>query len=277
MQYKALAAALITTLPLFAHAQTNVTIYGVMDAAIAVEDTDAPGEKRHCSFERIYFSRGNDPEIYAERKALGAALADDVLAQIRDDHDHAVFSYIPNTAEIAWYGLMEELRKRRRAQVREKLLEARRAGTLDEALIDRLVLGGVDLAAEQRDPGPVGLRVGHEAEGVVGRDHLPLRLHQPDSQAISSEAKTGPSRQTRCGWPETPITTQPRQAPTAQPMFCSRATWRKLFRRAPGEPTGSTFPPPRFRPSFATPSRSRRPVASFARAASIGAGPQAND
>ena len=46
MQYKALAAALITTLPLFAHAQTNVTIYGVMDAAIAVEDTDVPGEKR---------------------------------------------------------------------------------------------------------------------------------------------------------------------------------------------------------------------------------------
>ena len=46
MQYKALAAALITSLPLFAHAQTNVTIYGVMDAAIAVEDTDAPGESR---------------------------------------------------------------------------------------------------------------------------------------------------------------------------------------------------------------------------------------
>ncbi|KQQ88923.1 porin [Massilia sp. Leaf139] len=46
MQYKALAAALITTLPLFAHAQTNVTVYGIMDAAVAVEDTDAPGEKR---------------------------------------------------------------------------------------------------------------------------------------------------------------------------------------------------------------------------------------
>ena len=46
MQYKALAAALITSLPLFAHAQTNVTIYGIMDAAVAVEDTDAPGEKR---------------------------------------------------------------------------------------------------------------------------------------------------------------------------------------------------------------------------------------
>jgi amidophosphoribosyltransferase len=112
------------------------------DGRHSVESFHAPGEPRSCSFERIYFSRGNDPEIYAERKALGAALADDVLAQIRDDHDNAVFSYIPNTAEIAWYGLMEELRKRRRSQVRQKLIDAQRAGTLDEALIDKLVLGG---------------------------------------------------------------------------------------------------------------------------------------
>jgi len=112
------------------------------DGRHAIESFHAPGEPRHCSFERIYFSRGNDPEIYAERKALGAALADDVLEQIRDDHDHAVFSYIPNTAEIAWYGLMEELRKRRRAQVRQKLIDAQRAGQLDEAMIDKLVLGG---------------------------------------------------------------------------------------------------------------------------------------
>ena len=112
------------------------------DGRHSVEPFHAPGEIRHCSFERIYFSRGNDPEIYAERKALGAALADDVLAQIRDDHDNAVFSYIPNTAEIAWYGLMEELRKRRRAQVSDKLIAAQRAGKLDEALIEKLVLGG---------------------------------------------------------------------------------------------------------------------------------------
>jgi amidophosphoribosyltransferase len=112
------------------------------DGRHSIESFHAPGEPRHCSFERIYFSRGNDPEIYAERKALGAALADDVIAQIRDDHDNAVFSYIPNTAEIAWYGLMEELRKRRRSQVRQKLIDAQRAGQLDEALIDKLVLGG---------------------------------------------------------------------------------------------------------------------------------------
>jgi amidophosphoribosyltransferase len=112
------------------------------DGRHSVECVHAPGERRHCSFERIYFSRGNDPEIYAERKALGAALADEVLALIQDDHHHAIFSYIPNTAEIAWYGLMEELRLRRRSQVRRQLVEARRAGTLDEATIDRLVLGG---------------------------------------------------------------------------------------------------------------------------------------
>ena len=59
-------------------------------------------------------------------------------------------------------------------------------------------------------------------------------------------------------------------------MFCSIETCRNAFRRAAGEPTGSDLPPPRFRPSFATPSRSRRPAASRASAASIGAGPQAN-
>ena len=112
------------------------------DGRHSVEVVHAPGERRHCSFERIYFSRGNDPEIYAERKALGAALADEVLALIQDDHQHAIFSYIPNTAEIAWYGLMEELRLRRRSQVRGQLIEAQRAGKLDEATIDRLVLGG---------------------------------------------------------------------------------------------------------------------------------------
>jgi len=112
------------------------------DGRHSVEVVHTPGERRHCSFERIYFSRGNDPEIYAERKALGAALADEVLALIQDDHQHAIFSYIPNTAEIAWYGLMEELRLRRRSQVRGQLIEAQRAGKLDEATIDRLVLSG---------------------------------------------------------------------------------------------------------------------------------------
>ena len=68
-------------------------------------------EKRACSFERIYFSRGNDREIYQERKKLGATLARPVLETVDFDFKNTVFSFIPNTAEAAFYGLMEGLDK----------------------------------------------------------------------------------------------------------------------------------------------------------------------
>ncbi|MBX2946460.1 MAG: amidophosphoribosyltransferase [Cyclobacteriaceae bacterium] len=63
-------------------------------------------EKKSCSFERIYFSRGNDPDIYQERKKLGRLLVPQVLRAIHFDLKNTVFSYIPNTAETAFYGLM---------------------------------------------------------------------------------------------------------------------------------------------------------------------------
>lgn len=66
-----------------------------------------PGEKKSCSFERIYFSRGNDPDIYRERKHLGRLLVPQVLRAINFDIKNTVFSYIPNTAETAFYGLMK--------------------------------------------------------------------------------------------------------------------------------------------------------------------------
>ncbi|MCC6280972.1 MAG: amidophosphoribosyltransferase [Saprospiraceae bacterium] len=66
-------------------------------------------EKRACSFERIYFSRGNDREIYQERKKLGHQLARIALEAVNFDVKNTVFSYIPNTAEAAYYGLMEGL------------------------------------------------------------------------------------------------------------------------------------------------------------------------
>ena len=94
-----------------------------------------------CSFERIYFSRGNDPEIYCERKALGAALKDQVVASVGNDFGHSVFSFIPNTAEIAYYGLLEALRLHRRTEVKAELMEAHRNGSLDENTIDRLIMG----------------------------------------------------------------------------------------------------------------------------------------
>jgi amidophosphoribosyltransferase len=72
-----------------------------------VEKIREETEPRKCSFERIYFSRGTDKAIYRERKKLGELLADSVLKIVDYDLDHTVFSYIPNTAESAFYGLIK--------------------------------------------------------------------------------------------------------------------------------------------------------------------------
>lgn len=71
----------------------------------AIEQVIEPGERRACSFERIYFSRGSDEKIYKERKALGLNLSEQVLKAIDFDLKNTIFSYIPNTAEVAFLGL----------------------------------------------------------------------------------------------------------------------------------------------------------------------------
>lgn len=68
-----------------------------------------PLPRKSCSFERIYFSRGTDKDIYQERKKLGYLLTDKILKAIDYDLENTVFSFIPNTAEVAFYGLMEGL------------------------------------------------------------------------------------------------------------------------------------------------------------------------
>ncbi|MEC7877665.1 MAG: amidophosphoribosyltransferase, partial [Bacteroidota bacterium] len=67
-------------------------------------------DKKACSFERIYFSRGNDPDIYSERKKLGKFLVPQILDAIQDDIKNTIFSYIPNTAETCFYGMIEGLK-----------------------------------------------------------------------------------------------------------------------------------------------------------------------
>jgi amidophosphoribosyltransferase len=67
-----------------------------------------PLEKKACSFERIYFSRGSDQEIYAERKKLGRLLFPQIMKSIGDDIENSVFSFIPNTAEVSYYGMIKE-------------------------------------------------------------------------------------------------------------------------------------------------------------------------
>lgn len=93
-----------------------------------------------CTFERIYFSRGNDIDIYRERKALGARLADQVLEAVDYDWGHSVFSFIPNTAEVAYYGMVSALRERRRMEVKAEILRASAAGELSEDKLDDLIL-----------------------------------------------------------------------------------------------------------------------------------------
>ena len=66
-----------------------------------------PAERKACSFERIYFSRGSDKEIYQERKNLGKFLTDKILKEVNYDFDNTIFSFIPNTAETAFYGMIK--------------------------------------------------------------------------------------------------------------------------------------------------------------------------
>ena len=77
------------------------------NGTITEEEVITPTEKKACSFERIYFSRGSDAEIYQERKELGKLILPAVLEAIDNDTDNSVFSYIPNTAETSFYGMVE--------------------------------------------------------------------------------------------------------------------------------------------------------------------------
>ena len=77
------------------------------DGSFTIEEVTPPKERKACSFERIYFSRGSDEKIYRERIALGYNLSDIVLKSIDYDLRNTIFSFIPNTAEIAFYGLIK--------------------------------------------------------------------------------------------------------------------------------------------------------------------------
>ncbi len=82
------------------------------NGAVTRSRINEPKEKiTPCSFERIYFSRGSDDDIYRERKKLGELLVPEILKTIGEDFDNTVFSFIPNTAEVAYFGMLEGLEK----------------------------------------------------------------------------------------------------------------------------------------------------------------------
>ena len=98
---------------------------------VEVSDILGEGDNRRCSFERIYFSRGSDADIYKERKALGRNIVPQVLESVGYDLDHTVVSFIPNTAEVAFIGMVEALEQYLDTLKSDKILAAQETRTLD--------------------------------------------------------------------------------------------------------------------------------------------------
>ncbi|MBF0432774.1 MAG: amidophosphoribosyltransferase [Fibrobacteria bacterium] len=123
-------------------------VYDVKPGSVVVVKADGTlsvntiMEKRKlslCSFERIYFSRGNDPVIYQQRRALGGALVDQIFKAVDQNKKNTVISFIPNTAEIAYYGLFQEMQRRMATTIKDEVLEASKNGNISESFLDNLL------------------------------------------------------------------------------------------------------------------------------------------
>lgn len=104
---------------------------------VSMEVFREPGEKRACSFERIYFSRGSDAEIYKERKHLGQLLCKQILKAVEGDLKNTVFSFIPNTAEVSFYGMVEGIHEHIRTLQKDALIN--RKDQLSDEQLDELL------------------------------------------------------------------------------------------------------------------------------------------
>ena len=107
------------------------------DGRISEEQFSQPLEQKSCSFERIYFSRGSDADIYRERKQLGRLLCPQILSAVNNDLENTVFSFIPNTAEVAFYGLVEGVHKHIKQVQKNTLLN--RADKITDAELEQML------------------------------------------------------------------------------------------------------------------------------------------
>lgn len=107
------------------------------NGALSIKKVLKPLTRKACSFERIYFSRGSDAEIYEERKQLGRLLMPEVLKSINHDTKNTVFSFIPNTAETSFYGLVEAAHDELNKQKKEEILASKEM--LDEAGLEKIL------------------------------------------------------------------------------------------------------------------------------------------
>ena len=106
------------------------------EADVRLEQIVEPKANKACSFERIYFSRGSDQDIYRERKALGRQLTPAILRAVDGDLQHTVFSFIPNTAEVAYYGMVEGMEAHLTEQ---KLSRLKESAQLTEEELQRIL------------------------------------------------------------------------------------------------------------------------------------------
>ncbi len=104
---------------------------------VSHEEIRIPQTRKSCSFERIYFSRGTDKDIYNERKKLGELLTPTILKAINYDHANTVFSYIPNTAETAFYGMVKGAEDYLKTEKKRMILE--KGSSLSEKDLDEII------------------------------------------------------------------------------------------------------------------------------------------
>lgn len=107
------------------------------DGSVSEELVREPRERRSCSFERIYFSRGNDKDIYPERKKLGELLAPRLVKAVEGDLDNTVFSFIPNTAETSFYGMIKGIQQYMVAEKKRQIREGKAAWS--EEVLDEII------------------------------------------------------------------------------------------------------------------------------------------
>jgi amidophosphoribosyltransferase len=107
------------------------------DGTVSSEEIRVPQKRSSCSFERIYFSRGSDKDIYQERKQLGRLLVPQIMKAIDNDIENTVFSFIPNTSETAFYGMVDELKSHLLNEQKKEILDL--GDKLNEVEYDRVM------------------------------------------------------------------------------------------------------------------------------------------
>jgi amidophosphoribosyltransferase len=115
--------------------------YGLIikkDGQTSLKEIREPRELMPCSFERIYFSKGNDKDIYKERQQLGRNVVPAILEAVEHDMDNTVFTFIPNTAETAFYGMIKELEDEDNRKKIEKLIQA--GSGINKEEIEKIIL-----------------------------------------------------------------------------------------------------------------------------------------